>query len=293
MIRSMTGYGSATADLGGATVMVEARSVNSRGLRVVVKGPPGTEGLETEMRELIESHVRRGRLDILLRIEERSDEGPSRVLDEDRVSEILAAMERLRDGFGIGGVPDIATVLGQTGLFIERARDDSEALASGSLAGPVGTALAELVRMREAEGERLAADLRERLAGIAAGLDAAEALAPERLERERERLLQAVEEVAGKGFDDDRVAREVALIADRWDVGEELVRARSHLEAFEEYLDEPADEPVGKRLGFLVQELQREVNTLGAKANDPRISRHVVEMKNEIEKLREQVENIE
>jgi uncharacterized protein (TIGR00255 family) len=289
----MTGYGSATADIEGTTVAVEARSVNSRGLRVVVKGPPGTEGLETALRELIESFVKRGRLDFLIRIEERSDGGPARILDDDRVREILTAMERLRDEFGIGGVPDIATVMGQAGLFVDRARDDSEALAPDSLSGPVEAALAGLVEMRAAEGARLAADLRERLQGITAGLDAAEALAPERLERERRRLLEAVEEVAGKGFDDDRIAREVALIADRWDVGEELVRARAHVEAFEEYLGEPAAEPVGKRLGFLVQELQREVNTLGAKANDPRISRHVVEMKNEIEKLREQVENVE
>ena len=293
MIRSMTGFGSATAEVGGATVTVEARSVNSRGLRIVVKGPPGTEQLETDLRGLIESHVQRGRVDLFIRIEARADRGPARILDEDRVREIVAATERLRDGFGIGGVVDIRTVLGQPGLFVDRPADDSESPSPESMSGPVAAALAALVEMREAEGERLEADLRERLDGLAAGLEAAETLVPERLERERERLLRAVEEVAGKSFDDDRIAREVALIADRWDVGEELVRARAHLAAFAEYLSQPAAEPVGKRLGFLVQELQREVNTLGAKGNDPRISRHVVEMKNEIEKLREQVENVE
>ena len=154
-------------------------------------------------------------------------------------------------------------------------------------------ALDLLLEMRDREGARLEVDLRGRLAGIRSAVDGAEALAPERLERERRRLRDAVDGLVGKSLDEDRLTREIALIADRWEISEELVRARSHVEAFEEFLEAPADEPVGRRLGFLVQELQREVNTLGAKANDPRISRLVVEAKNEIERLREQVENVE
>ena len=107
-------------------------------------------------------------------------------------------------------------------------------------------------------------------------------------------LRAAVRELTdGTTLDEDRLSREIALIADRWDLGEELVRIVAHLDAFEEYLSATAVEPVGKRLSFLVQELQREINTLGAKANDTGISRHVVEMKNQLEKLREQVENVE
>ena len=116
----------------------------------------------------------------------------------------------------------------------------------------------------------------------------------ERYEAERDRLREAVRELAaGPTVDEDRLAREIALIADRWDLGEEMVRIIAHLDAFEEYLAATPGEPVGKRLAFLVQELQREINTLGAKANDTGISRHVVEMKNQLEKLREQVENVE
>jgi TRAP-type C4-dicarboxylate transport system permease small subunit len=130
--------------------------------------------------------------------------------------------------------------------------------------------------------------------GLRSAVEEVARRAPERLARERERLRAAVAElVEGSALDEDRLAREIALIADRWDIGEELVRTRSHLEAFEEYLEAPPDEAVGKRLAFLVQELQREVNTMGAKANDTAITRHVVEMKNEVERLREQVENVE
>lgn len=267
--------------------------MNSRGLKVVVKAPPGIESLEPDLRAVMERSVRRGRVDVFVRSEERAEATANRVLDEDRVRDFLAGAERLRDEFGVGGELDLATLARFGGVFKDRPRDfDAEALTD-ALQEALGVAAAGLVQMREREGDRLESDLRERLAALAKGLTASEELAPERLERERARITAAVAEMAEKGLDEDRMAREIAMIADRWDVGEELVRARSHLEAFAEYLDEPADEPVGKRLGFLVQELQREVNTLGAKANDTRITALVVEMKNEIEKLREQVENVE
>jgi uncharacterized protein (TIGR00255 family) len=148
--------------------------------------------------------------------------------------------------------------------------------------------------MRSREGERLAAELRERLAALAERLDAVEELAPLRLEAERDRLRRSVAELAGGvDVDEDRLAREIAVLADRWDIREEIVRARAHVEAFEDLLDLPDDEPVGKRLGFLSQELLREVNTIGSKGNDARIAHLVVEAKNELETMREQIENVE
>ncbi|MDX1396004.1 MAG: YicC/YloC family endoribonuclease [Gemmatimonadota bacterium] len=293
MIRSMTGYGSAVVTSDDGTATVEARSVNSRGLKVVVKGPPGIEAIEADLRSVVEGRVRRGRVDVFVRLGDREDSGAIRTLDTGRVAELLDGFERLRDEFGVPGSVDLATLSRFGGLFVESPRDLDPTGLLEPLSRALGEALDGLVEMREREGERLEEDLRERLSGLAAGLEASERLAPERLERERERLLAAVAELTDRNFDDDRLAREIALLADRWDVGEELVRARSHLAAFAEYLAEPAAEPVGKRLGFLVQELQREVNTLGAKANDTRITAHVVEMKNEIEKLREQIENVE
>ena len=289
----MTGYGAATVSAEEGAITVEARSVNSRGLKVVVKAPPGAEGWEADLRALAQSRARRGRLDLFVRLETAS-RSEGRALDEVRVREILDACARLRDEFGVPGEPDVASLLRTGGLFSREAAEEAEFRPGAEeLKRAAVEALDLLVDMRDREGARLEADLRERVAGIRRAIEEAEELAPQRLERERERLQGAVAELAGKGLDEERLLREIALIADRWDVGEELVRARSHLEAFEEFLAAPIEEPVGRRLGFLVQELQREVNTLGAKANDPRISRLVVEAKNEIERLREQVENVE
>lgn len=289
----MTGYGSAAVAGESGTVTVEVRSVNSRGLKVVVKAPPGRERWEGELRALAESRARRGRLDLFVRVEGAPDAGGAS-LDEARVREVLDACARLRDDFGVSGEPDVASLLGVGAIFRRAGGEAPEFVPeTDDVKRAAAEALDVLVEMREREGARLEVDLRGRLAGLRNAIDDAEALAPERLERERRRLRGAVEDLAGKGLDEDRLLREIALIADRWEISEELVRARSHVEAFEEFLEAPADEPVGRRLGFLVQELQREVNTLGAKANDARISRLVVEAKNEIERLREQVENVE
>ena len=293
MIRSMTGYGSATVAGESGTVTVEARSVNSRGLKVVVKAPPGGERWEGDLRALAEARARRGRLDLFVRVENMPDAG-STTLDEARVREVLDACARLRDDFGVSGEPDMASLLRVGGIFRKAGGEGTEFEPDpNDVKQAAADALDLLVEMRDREGARLEVDLRGRLAGIRSAVDGAEALAPERLERERRRLRGAVDGLVGKSLDEDRLTREIALIADRWEISEELVRARSHVEAFEEFLEAPVDEPVGRRLGFLVQELQREVNTLGAKANDPRISRLVVEAKNEIERLREQVENVE
>ena len=289
----MTGYGSATVTRESGTVTVEARSVNSRGLKVVVKAPPVVEGWDAELRTLAESRARRGRLDLFVRVEGAPDAGGAS-LDEVRVRAVLDACARLRDDFGVSGEPDVASLLRVGGIFRTAGGEGAEFVPeTDDVKQATEEALDLLVEMREREGARLEVDLRGRLVGLRNAIDGAEALAPERLERERSRLRDAVEDLAGKGLDEDRLLREIALIADRWEISEELVRARSHVEAFEEFLEAPADEPVGRRLGFLVQELQREFNTLGAKANDSRISRLVVEAKNEIERLREQVENVE
>lgn len=293
MIRSMTGYGSADAGGEDGSVTVEIRSVNSRGLKVVVKGPPGSEAWEPAFRELTESRLGRGRVDVMLRLDEGAARGDLRELDVQRVRETIAGLELLRDEFGVPGVADLQLLVQTGGLFRERTTNALPEAALESAKRAASAAIDGLIEMREQEGERLEADVRERLSALAEGIDRSEALAPERLERERDRLKALVEELAERELDEDRLAREIVLIADKWNVSEELVRARSHVAAFHEYLDRPAGEPVGKRLGFLVQELQREINTLGAKANDVRISREVVEMKNEIEKLREQVENVE
>jgi uncharacterized protein (TIGR00255 family) len=150
------------------------------------------------------------------------------------------------------------------------------------------------IQMRENEGDRLEKDLQDRLSAIEAALHVIAERAPARLLAERDRLRKAVAELAGEiGMDEERLAREIAYAAERWDISEEVVRLRSHIEMFRQTLAASADEPVGKRLGFLTQEMHRETNTIGSKANDAEIEHRVIAVKEELERLREQIENVE
>jgi uncharacterized protein (TIGR00255 family) len=291
VIRSMTGYGSAMSSFVEGTVTVEVRSVNSRGLRVIVKGPSSSVSWESELKLIVEHYAERGRVDLHIRVEDTRKKS-GQILDEDRARAIIDACAQLSDEFGVQGEVNMTSMLGVSGIL----RDDGVGFrfepGLEMIHDAVNKALEMVVEMRECEGARLEVDLRERVDAIRNAVHAAEELAPERLAKERDRLQKAVKELTGKELEEDRLAREIVLTADRWDVSEELVRTRSHLEAFEEFLDRDG-EAVGKRLGFLAIELQREINTLGSKANDARISHLVVEAKNEIDKLREQVENVE
>lgn len=294
MIRSMTGFGAAAGELKGSSVTVELRSVNSRHLKLSFRLPEGAESWEPGLRERIAARIHRGYVEVRVSVDEVGSSAPRIELDEPRAEAFLEAIETLRTRYGLSGGSDLPLLLQFGGVLREAETGGLEARDGERVLEAVNGALDGLLEMREREGERLEADLRKRLSGLRAGADEVKRLAPARLERERERLRAAVAElVEGAAVDEDRLAREIALVADRWDIGEELVRTRSHLDAFEEYLEAPAAEPVGKRLSFLVQELQREINTMGAKANDAEISRVVVEMKNEVERLREQVENVE
>ncbi|MFQ5746875.1 MAG: YicC/YloC family endoribonuclease [Gemmatimonadota bacterium] len=290
----MTGFGAGAAELEGASVNVEMRSVNSRHLKLNLRLPPGGERWEPTLRELVASRIGRGHVDVSVRVESRATDGGRYVLDQERADAYLEGLEELRERHGLSGEPTLALLAGCDDLLVERTSDPGPGIATADLVGPAEVALAELVEMREREGERLEDDVRGRIGEIGARIARVRALAPRRVERERERLRAAVRELAdGLDADEDRLAREIAILADRWDVSEELVRAGSHLAGMEELLDGPADEGVGKRLSFFSQELLREVNTIGSKANDAEISREVVEMKNELESLREQIENIE
>jgi uncharacterized protein (TIGR00255 family) len=294
MIRSMTGFGSATLDLDGGSLTVEARSVNSRHLSAAFRGLEVAGEQEAELRATVAERIQRGRVEISLSAERPEGAATRWELDEGRVQAYLEAVDVLQHKFGLPGRPDAMSVLRAAGVLREKEGEGLDWLDTDSINRALADALDALVEMREGEGARLESDLRARVAEIRERTAEVQQLAPVRLETERDRLREAVRELTdGTTLDEDRLSREIALIADRWDLGEELVRIVAHLDAFEEYLSATAVEPVGKRLSFLVQELQREINTLGAKANDTGISRHVVEMKNQLEKLREQVENVE
>lgn len=290
----MTGFGAAPLPAGPLEASLEIRSVNGRHLKVNLRLPSSLRAAEEPLRALVADRLSRGSVDVILRTEERGAAAPRLEVDEDRAEAVLEAWRKVADRFGVPGEIDLALLARDDRILVERIPGLDELLEVEALESAAEAALDQVVEMREVEGARLAADLRGRLAAIARKLDAVEEQSPRRLERERERLLAAVAELtADRELDEDRIAREIAVLADKWDLGEEIVRARSHLEAFEELLSAPGAEAVGKRLGFLGQELLREVNTIGSKANDATIQHDVVEMKNEVETLREQIENVE
>ena len=293
MIRSMTGFGAASHEGRQVSVTVELRSVNSRHLKLNFRLPFGAEAWEAPLRAQLSDGLQRGQVDVSVRVDERA-EAAGVELDDSKVEAYVSALRQMQERFDLPGEIDLALMAAFGPLVRESRADVTERVEGEELSEAARAALSELVAMREAEGARLETELRARIAAVRSGLERVAPHIPARLEHERERLRAAVAELTGGvQLDEERVAREIALIADRWDVGEEMVRAEAHLDAFLEMLDAPGEEPVGKRLSFLIQELHREINTLGAKANDTGITREVVEMKNEIEKLREQVENVE
>jgi uncharacterized protein (TIGR00255 family) len=223
------------------------------------------------------------------------DEARQAAVDEARFAEAAAELKRLQEQFHLGGEVDVATVLRMPEV-LQVARED-DALAEGSadeLVAVVDVAVQALQAMRESEGARLAAVIGERLTLVEAAVQRLAARSPERLEAQRLRLEANVAKLAGGvAVDPQRVAQEIAILADRLDVGEELDRFGSHLEEFRTTLAARDGEPVGKRLGFLLQELLREANTTGSKANDAPMLKDVVAIKEELERIREQVENLE
>lgn len=297
MIRSMTGYGEAEGQTASGRLRVELRSVNHRYLNVNSRTPAALARLEPEIREELRGFFARGHLNCTVQFERDGDPAAAvgyRV-DTDRVAGYLAMFETIRRDFDVEGRPDLALLARFGDIFV---RDDPEAgpadVPAADVRAVVAAAASQTVRMREDEGRRLARDLEGRLEAVEGALREIEVLAPERLASERDRLTRAVSELLdGRTVDEARVAQEIAILAERWDINEELVRFASHIELFRDLLAAEDAEAVGKRLGFLVQEMHREANTIGSKANSAAISHLVVAIKDEVERLREQVENVE
>lgn len=298
MIRSMTGFGEAEQSTSAGLLRAELRSVNHRYLNVNIRIPSSLGRFENDVREWLRGPFSRGHVNCTLRFE--VGEGdlasvPAMKVDEERVANYLALFSELQERFGVPGTADIALLARYNDIFTRT--DPAEELADfppEPVRDVVLAAAEQALRMREEEGLRLHDDLAARLAALSTALAAVEAHAPERLELERSRLRDAVAELLGdRPLDEARIAQEIVILAERWDLNEELVRFRSHIELFTDLLDSRVEEPVGKRLSFLVQEMHREANTIGSKANSAEIAHQVVEMKDEIERLREQVENVE
>jgi uncharacterized protein (TIGR00255 family) len=287
----MTGFGAAEGLVGNARVTVEVRSVNHRFFNPTIKLPSSFQRWETEVREALRLKVARGHVTLVVRAERDPSIGSS--IDEVKFASHVAQLRELQSRYGLGGDVDLSTVLRMPDVFAG-AEAAEETGTVTELVAIVDTAVAALAIMRRDEGLRLGAFLRERVGAIEAALARIGERAPRRLIEQRDRLRAAVQELAaGVALDDQRMAQEIAILADRLDVSEELDRFKAHVSAFRAALDAGSADAVGKRLGFLLQEMLREANTMGSKANDAAMLQDVVLVKEELERIREQVENLE
>ena len=289
MIRSMTGFGAAEGLVGGSRVSVELRTVNHRFFSPSIKLPSELSRWEPEVREALRRKVARGHVTLSARTERTSNTGS---IDEQRFASYVAMLRDLRDRHGLEGTIDVATILRMPDVLASD--DDGTKGTPAELTSIVESAIESLTKSRADEGGRLAGYLLERLAVVDGALARIAARAPERILAQRDRLRESVRVLTeGMAVDEQRIAQEIAILADRLDVQEELQRFASHIAAFRAALEQSGGEPVGKRLGFLLQEMLREANTTGSKANDAAMLQNVVTIKEELERIREQVENLE
>jgi uncharacterized protein (TIGR00255 family) len=286
----MTGFGAAEGTVGSARVTVEMRSVNHRFFNATIKLPAELSRWEGEVREALRKRLSRGHITMNARVD-RGVAGPP-LIDEERFRAYVGLLRDLKNRFGLAGDVDVATVLRMPDVM-SSISEGSEGEASAFL-DLVDTAAVNLVNSRRQEGERLGVYLIERLGIIEGALSRISERAPQRLVEQRARTMESIRQLAnGVHVDEQRVAMEIAIQADRLDVQEELSRFGSHVTAFRRSVTDGSDEPVGKRLGFLLQEMLREANTTGSKAYDALILNDVVTVKEELERIREQVENLE
>ena len=295
MIKSMTGFASLTRDEASATISVTVRAVNHRFLDVQLRTPSSLAGIESRLRGLVQQHVARGRIEVAIAIQSRLGQPAVDITVNDAVIEGLSsALERARErGLVVGALTPGDLLRFPQAISVTDRKDDAQA---ADMAPAVETALAsaleQLDAMRTAEGAHLRADLDARRGQLGEQFDRAAQAALAGADALRVRLGQRVREMrADASLDEAAVAQEIVRFANRSDITEETVRFRAHLEHWRALSDSP--QPCGRKLDFLLQEMNREVNTLGSKAEGLGVSEVVVSLKAELEKMREQVQNVE
>ncbi len=295
MIRSMTGYGRAEGFLGGRKYIVEVKSLNHRYLELSLRMPANLAPLELEVKKKINEQLVRGRIDVTIRRENQAGTEEARPLEMNLslVKNYHDLLTRLKEQFGLTDEITLGMLTGLKDVFVpvELPEDDVNTIWEG-LAVVLNEALEALTMMRQKEGAALREDLESRIALIDGYLGEIEACVPRNVQEYQRRLADRVRELLdGMPVDEARLCQEVAIMAEKSDITEEIVRFRSHIGQFLEMLK--SREAVGRKVDFLIQEMNREVNTIGSKSSDAQISRHVIEIKSELSKLREQVQNIE
>lgn len=291
MIRSMTGYGKAETVVSGTPCTIELRCVNGRFLEVSPKIPREYADKEHRIREFARTYVSRGSLTISMRPQNAEQPG-SVAVNREVAAAYVDSLRQLQHDLGLTGSIGIEQIVLLPGVFSPPEKDDDDEQTWLQIQSGLELALVALNAMRDREGAELARDVEQRLSIIERGLTTIEATASTRIEHERQRLRDRVTQIVGEaGIDETRLTMEIVLLSEKLDVAEECVRLRSHIKHMRQYI--ASSENAGRKLNFLLQEMNREVNTIGSKSNHADIAIIVVEMKEELERMREQVQNVE
>ncbi len=292
MILSMTGYGGAKGEVRSIVVSAELKSVNNRHLDTSVRLPKSCLFAEESIRNAVKDHISRGKVDVFVSVDTSHADEVSIAVNEPLAAAYVKAAHELFDKYGVTDDMTASTLLRMPEVIsTERADTDKDAMLD-AINVVLGAALSQFDEMRAREGAKLDADIREKLDAIERMVGWVEARSPETVKEYRDKLTARMNEVLGDaGVDEARILQEAAIYADKIAVDEETVRLRSHIAQFRLMLD--GGSPVGRKLDFLVQEMNREINTTGSKCSDGEIANTVIAMKAELEKIREQIQNIE
>ncbi|MBW1805247.1 MAG: YicC family protein [Deltaproteobacteria bacterium] len=292
-MRSMTAYGRGEYKQNDTVFIAELKSVNNRYRDIMLRTPRTLQPLEEDIRSRISSRIGRGRIEVFIQVEEKGEESEYALeLNLPLVRSYMGILKQMRDEFGLNEKIDSDSLLQMKDVIIIKPEHvDMEKSRTGVMEA-LSQALDSLDAMRDQEGKTIEEDFLKRLGLIEKYLDDIEKKAPLVVEEYRKKLRDRIDSIsADMEIDENRLAQETAIFAGRCDITEEIVRTRSHLEQFRNYLSNQGS--LGRRLDFLLQELNRETNTISAKASDSSISANAVEIKAELEKIREQVQNIE
>ncbi|MBQ8392080.1 MAG: YicC family protein [Clostridia bacterium] len=292
MIKSMTGYGSGKAELGNKTFSVEIKSVNSRYSDFSIKMPRVYTFLEDPIRKAAQEKINRGKVDIYVNVESSGEDDSVVKVNTALAKEYLQGLRTLSSELQITSNTTAETFLRIPDVFVLDKAPEDENLIKETVLKALSEALGGFDAMRIAEGEKLESDLKEHLAFIVDATAKVEERSPRIVSEYRQRIEERMKDIlAGASYDETRLLTEVAIFADKVNVNEETVRLRSHVDQFNEMLQRGGC--VGRKIDFLIQEMNREINTIGSKSNDLDVARIVIDVKAEIEKLREQIQNVE
>lgn len=292
MLKSMTGFGRATEHIGGLDVTVEIKSVNHRYFEFSCRVPRVYQFLEDKLKGLCQQSISRGKIELGVFIEDNSENSTVVEINRSYADAYIAALKQLASEYRIKNDLKISAIAGNSELFRVRRNEIDDETVTEAVMTVAQKAIESFIEMRKVEGERLCADIASRSETILGKVALVEERSPETVKAYRERLEQKVRELLeSASVDEQRLITETAIFADKVAVDEETVRLRSHIKQLNSLLNEEV--PMGKKLDFIVQEMNRETNTIGSKCQDVDIAHIVVDIKSEIEKIREQIQNIE